>query len=151
MKKIIASVFVAGLVAATGCNPGATPGGKPSETKANGETVKKSMYTITGPGLTTSTSVKQGTSIKFNIGISRDSTFKDDVTVSAVEVPSGLTVSFEPKSFKGSETKEIEVTVKAADDAKVGAETFKVEGKSAGSEPAFTPVKVTVDAKDKNK
>jgi uncharacterized membrane protein len=97
------------------------------------------------------TKVEQGTSKTFKIGISRGSDFKDDVTLKADSPDSKLTVTFDQNAFKGSEKKDIEATVKAADDAKIGESTIAITGTPQSGEPTTLNVKVDVTAKAKNK
>lgn len=151
MRKLIASLCVASLVAGAGCNTSPS-GGRPSGApKADGgTTARKETFKLHGPEL--ATKVKQGATEKFNLSISRDSAFKDDVAIK-VDAPadSKLSVSMEPNAFKASEDKKVEVAVKAADDAPLGKHTLKVTGSPQSGSPTMLDVTVEVVAKEKNK
>jgi uncharacterized membrane protein len=154
MKRLIASLCVAGLVACTGCNSSSTGGrssnptnpGKPGDATASG---KDESFKLTGPE---SFTIKQGEMKAFDVGISRTN-FKDDVTVSAQVENADAKVKAEAKDkmFKGADPKDkkISITVNAADDAKLGDYTIDVNGKpEAGAAPA-KPLQVKLKVEKK--
>jgi hypothetical protein len=172
MKKLMASLCVAGLVAWSGCNTSPT-GGRSGTT---GPTTGPATVTKTGPSGTTTTTertsayptpggketfklhgpelathVEQGTAKTFKVSISRDSNFKDDVTLKAASPDPKLHVTIEPNILKGSEKKDAEVTVTADGDAKLGKETVHVTGTPQSGNPTTVDVTVDVTAKAKNK
>ncbi len=172
MKKLMASLCVAGLVAWSGCNTSPTGG----RSNATGPATGSSTTTKAGPSGTTTTTertssyptsggketfklhgpelathVEQGTAKTFKVSISRDSNFKDDVTLKADSPDPKLHVTIEPNVFKGSEKKDAEVTVKAADDAKLGKETIHITGTPQSGNPTTVDATVDVTAKAKNK
>jgi uncharacterized membrane protein len=154
MKRLIASLCVAGLVACTGCNSSSTGGrqanatnpGKPGENTTTG---KDEKFELDGPK---SFTVKQGEMKEFTVTISRTN-FKDDVTLTAsVEnTDNKVKAEVKDKTFKGSDPKDkkIAIAVSAADDAKLGDYTIDVNGKpEAGHAPAVPlQVKLKVEKK----
>jgi hypothetical protein len=157
MKKFMAGLMVAGLVAFVGCS-GTTGGRAPSGgsggsgaahttgQKGGGLTGGREEFSIKPP--LTSTHIKQGETKKVKITISRGADFKDDVTLD-VEPPDGLTASVEPKVLKGPDNKEAEVTLTAKDNAPAGKDLeVKVTAKPEKGERAANTFKVTVEGKE---
>jgi uncharacterized membrane protein len=157
MKKLMASLFLASLMATVGCNASPTGGrpatpapsaGGPAHTVTGGS---KETFKLEAPE--TSQTVKQGTSTKFNVSISRGADFKDDVAVTAEPQgdSKGLKVEVSPKEFKASDKKPVEVTVTASDDASLGKHVIQITGKPQAGTPTSVNVTVNVTAKEGNK
>jgi uncharacterized membrane protein len=151
MKKLIASLCVTCLVAGAGCN--SSPTGGRSGTTSSGLTgthvSKKETFKLNGPSVTTK--IEQGTSKTFKVSISRGSEFKDDVALKAESSDPKVHVTLDSNAFMGSEKKDVEATVKAADDAKLGESEITVTGSPQAGEPTTLAVKIDVTAKAKNK
>jgi hypothetical protein len=165
MKRLLTSLCVAGLVACAGCNSSPT-GGRTASTGSTtnrtgamtGETTtqtttsgKKESFKLKGPSSLPETRVEQGTSKTFSVSISRDSNFKDDVTLKADTDDPKVHVTLEPSVFKGSEKKDVEATAKVDDDAKLGEHTIRITGTPQAGAPTTLEVKIDVTAKAKNK
>src|ERR1700722_6004290 len=147
MKRLMACLCVAGLVACTGCN--SSPTGGRTETNTTNpnrpSSSTKETFKLKAPEM--ATKVEQGTSKTFKISISRGADFKDDVTLKAESSDPKLHADLEPKAFKGSENKDVEVTVKADPEAKLGKQTITITGTPAAGEPTSVAAEVDVTAK----
>jgi hypothetical protein len=145
MKKVLMGLMVAGLVAGLGCNQ--STGGRPATgAHGGGITGGKEKFTLKGP--VTTTTLMQGETRKDELTVSKGAEFKDDITFSVKSKPEGVDATVEPKTLKGSEgSGKVEVTLKAADNAKTGEGTVVVEGKPHEGEPADIPIKVKVEPK----
>ncbi len=102
----------------------------------------KDTFTLGVPLL--STSIKQGESKTVDIGISRDKTFAQDVTLTFGEMPTGVTIeTADPVIKHGDKAAQVKLT--AAADAALGDFTVKVTGKplTSGAE-AVRELKFTV-------
>jgi len=152
MKKLITSLCVVGLIASVGCNTSTTGGRTPTTSSTGSHTTmgNKESFKLSAP--TMSTSIKQGTSEKVKVSISRGHDFKDNVKLTAKASDPKLHVTMEPTAFRGSETKDVEVTIHADDDAKVGDATVNITGiPEAGGHETTVAIPVTVKAKESNK
>ncbi len=140
MKVVYTGLMVAGLVLATGCNQ-STTGGKPSEPHGS--------FKLTGPSNTPETTVKHGESVTKDITIDADKNFKEDLTFDAKVEPAdpGLTATVEPKVWKASDPKKVELHIKATDKTKSGDYTIDVTGKPATGNPTTVHVKIKVPEK----
>jgi len=98
-------------------------------------------FTLSAPLL--STSVNQGESKEVSIGIKRDKTFDQDVTLNFGEMPEGVTIEPADPVIKAGET-EAKVTITCAADASLGDFGIKVTGHPAEGRDAMTEIKVTV-------
>jgi hypothetical protein len=158
MKRLIASLCVAGLVACTGCNNTSGTGGRTSgatHREGGGTTStttttsgKNEEFKLTGPVELTPITVKQGEMKEIDIGISRTN-FKDNVAVTATvegATDGKVKAELKDKVFKGSEPKDkkIAMNVSAADDAKVGDYTIDVTGKPEAGAATAEPLKVKI-------
>ena len=140
MKALYTSLFVAGLLVVTGCNT-STSGGKPG--------VPGGGFTLKGPSNTPETTVKHGESLTKEITIDPDKNFKEDISFDTKVDPAdkGVTASAEPKTWKASDPKKVELRIKASDAAPQGEYTIHVTGKPAKGNPTTVDVKVKVPAK----
>jgi hypothetical protein len=140
MKTLCAGLVLAGLVLATGCNQ-STTGGKPDEPKGS--------FTLQGPLNTPETTVKHGESVTKDITIKPETNFKEDIRFDTKVEPAdgGVTATVEPKVWKASEPKKIELHMKATDTAKEGEYTIHVTGNPAKGNPTTLDVKIKVPAK----
>jgi hypothetical protein len=142
MKAICTGLILAGLVLATGCNQSST-GGKPGE--ANGS------FKVRGPSNVLETTVKQGETIKKDLTVEAGKNFQEDITFDAKVAPAdtGVSATVEPKVWKASETKKVELSIKAADDAKQGEYAIHVMCKPAKGASTTLDVKIKVPEKKK--
>lgn len=140
MKVVYTGLMVAGLLLATGCNQSPT-GGKPGEPHGS--------FKLKGPANTPETTVKHGESVTKEITIDADKNFKEDLTFDARLDPEepGVTASVDPKVWKASEPKKIELHIKATDKAKTGEYTVHVTGKPAKGDATTVDVKFKVPEK----
>lgn len=155
MRRLIASLCVAGLVACTGCNNTSGTGGRSANPtnpgKSGNETVtgKDEKFDLTGPN---SVTVKQGEMKDIDIGISRTN-FKDDVTVAAnVEnADNKVRAELKDKVFRGSEPKDkkIAMSVSAASDAKLGDYMIDVTGKPEAGTVTSKPLQIKLKVEKK--
>jgi uncharacterized membrane protein len=105
---------------------------------------KKETFTVSVPLL--STSLKQGETKAVAIGIKRDKSFDENVTLKFDDLPKGVTVEPASPVIKNGET-EAKLMFKAADDASVGDKTVKVTGHPTKGADAEHDFKLTVDKK----
>ncbi|HZZ72761.1 MAG TPA: hypothetical protein VFE24_10945 [Pirellulales bacterium] len=122
MKKSIASLLVCGLVALVGCNNKSAPGG-PNANPENKPMVgtAENSFTISAPN----ESLNQGDSKSATISISRGKNFDQDVSLSFMQLPTGVTVS-PATAMLSKADKEVKVNIDAAADAAVGDFTAQV-------------------------
>lgn len=92
---------------------------------------------------TLSTTLKQGEAQTISIGITRDQTFDQDVTLTFGEMPTGVTLEPESPVLKQGDT-EAQVKFTAADDAALGNFGVKVTGHPVKGDDASKEVKLTV-------
>ncbi|HZY84672.1 MAG TPA: hypothetical protein VFE78_07560 [Gemmataceae bacterium] len=121
MRKLIAGLAIAGLVALSGChNTSATGGG----TQTGG------TFKFEAPK--TSTTVKHGSSETVEIKVDKKD-FKEDVNLSvSVDPPNkGVTAEVSPKTLKASDVAKVDVKVSVDDKAPDGEYKVKVIGKPA--------------------
>ncbi len=164
MKRFIVGLCVAGLVAFTGCSNTSSTGGRPGTgglgggkttgtgatgTPTNAPHGNRETFELKGP--TGTEKVEQGTSVKFKLSISRGKDFKDNVMLKAESPDPKLHVTLEPNEFRGSENKDVEVTVAADPDAKIGEDHVRITGTPQSGNPTTLDVKVDVTARPKNK
>lgn len=141
MKRVLTSAIAAfGFFIGAGCNK-SEPGGHPkssASTSTNAET-----FTLSPPRMSTSLKPKESKAVK--IDINRKDAFKEAVTLTATDVPPGLSVD-EKTKVADSATKEVTFTVTAAENAQAADYIIKVSGKpeKPGKE-TITDVKITVD------
>ena len=93
-----------------------------------------------------SPSLKQGEAKTVAIGIKRDKTFDQDVTLSFADLPAGVTIDAAGLLIKHGE-EEGKVTLKAANDAALGTFTVKMTGHPKTGADATHDFKFTVDKK----
>jgi len=148
MKRSIVGLLAIALVAFTGCGPKGTTGGP----GATDKDAKKPLYgqadnTFNLSVPTWSTTLQQGETKEVAIGIKRGKNLDEDVTVTLVDVPAGVT--FDPASpvIKHGDT-EAKFTLKAGDEAPVGDFTVKVTGHPTKGADASNEFKLTVSNKD---
>jgi hypothetical protein len=132
MKKLIASLSIAGLIACTGCNASptggrpATPSSGTSGSATHTASGKKESFKLKGPESTEK--VEQGASKTFAVSISRDSNFKDNVTLKAEASDSKVHVKLDPPEFKASDKKDVEAALTADGDAPLGKGQVSITG-----------------------
>ncbi|ADB16368.1 hypothetical protein Psta_1693 [Pirellula staleyi DSM 6068] len=85
----------------------------------------KDSFTISLPYL--STSLKQGETKEFVVGISRDKTFDEDVTLKFSEMPKGVTIDNEAPVIKRGES-EAKLMLTGSEDAALGNFSIDVTG-----------------------
>jgi uncharacterized membrane protein len=151
MKRLIASFCVASLVACTGCNSSPTGGRENKTTSPSGHVSSSNKETFKLSGPETATKVEQGKSNTFKLKISRGVDFKDDVALKVESPDPKLHVTLDPTTFKGSETKDVEATVKADNDAKIGKEMITITGAPQAGKATNLEVEIEVTAQPKNK
>ena len=140
MKTLYASLMAAGMLVVTGCNVSST-GGKPGESA--------SSFTLKGPGNTPETSVKQGGSVSKDLSIDAEKNFKESIALAVTVEPGdkGVTAAVEPTTWKASDGKKVELTIKASDKAAKGEYTIHVKGTPAKGNPTSVDVKIKVTEK----
>lgn len=145
MKRLFALFLPALLIAAIGCNksgsaggPGATdPAAKPLIGQAD------NTFNLTAP----SVSVKQGETASDTITIKRGTNFDQDVALTFVDLPKGITLDPSGPSIPSKAT-DAKFNVTASDDAALGEFTVKVIGHPANGSDATNQFKITVAKKD---
>ena len=104
----------------------------------------KDTFSLSLPLL--STTVKQGESQTFAVGIKRDKTFDEDVTLLFGELPTGITMEPAAPVIKRGET-EAKVVLTGANDAALGNFDIKVTGHPVQGADAMSDLKLTVAGK----
>jgi len=129
-----------------GTDHGTTTSTTTSKSSPNGSMFGNAdnTFTLDMPNLTTH--LKQGEAKNVTISLKRGKNFSEDVALSFVDVPKGVTIDPASPTVKHSDT-EVKLTVKAADDAAVGDFTIKVKGHPTTGADAENTMKVTVDKK----
>jgi uncharacterized membrane protein len=147
MKRLLAGLLATGLLALTGCGSPGTPGGP----GATNPSVKKPMvgqaeeaFSLSVPAL--STGIKQGEMKALSISIKRGKNFDEDVALAFGEMPKGLTIEPAKPVIKHGDS-EVNLSLKAADDAALGDFTIKVTGSPKKGAEASNDFKVTVHKK----
>ena len=145
MKRTFAGLLVVALVALVGCG-GKDRAGGPGATNPTGKQPlygqADNTFNLTAP----STSLKQGETKAVSIGIKRDKTFDQDVTLQFADLPKGVTLDPASSVIKHGDT-EAKLTFKAADDASLGNFGVKVMGHPTKGADAATELKLTVAKK----
>lgn len=138
MKALCASLVVAGLVVLSGCN-----------TSSSGGSSEAGTFKLKGPSNTPETTVKRGEPVTKDITVDADKNFKQEITFEVTVEPADkdVTASVEPKVWKGSENKKVELHIKAGDKADKGEYTIHVKGKPAKGDATEVTVKVKVPEK----
>jgi uncharacterized membrane protein len=104
----------------------------------------KDSFTLTMPDATT---LKQGEEQTVSVGIERDKTFDQDVTLNFGEMPKGVTLEPATPMIKQGSA-EGQVTITAAKDASLGDFGIQVTGHPAKGADASGEFKLTVVAKE---
>ena len=107
---------------------------------------RSNTFTLKGPGLFTSTSLKQGEKKVFEMTVDRGDTFKQAVQLSA-ETPKGVTAKFDKPTVAAGDAEKVNLTVEVAPDAAVGDHVIRVTGKPESGPSATEQVKLSVSAK----
>lgn len=105
---------------------------------------QKDTFTLSVPFL--STSLKQGDTKAVSIGITRDKTFDQDVTLTFADMPKGVTLDPASSVIKRGEA-DAKFTLKGADDAALGDFAVKVTGHPPNGSDASNELKFTVAKK----
>lgn len=102
----------------------------------------ENTFRLDAPNL--ATSIKQGETKVVTIGITRSTNFDQDVTLSFVDLPKGITIApAEPKIKHGE--KEVKLNITAAADAALNDFTIKMIGHPATGKDATNEFKLTVE------
>lgn len=101
----------------------------------------KDSFALSAPRL--STSLNQGDTQTVSIGIKRDKSFDQDVTLKFGDLPTGVTLEPETFVFERGDT-EAHLKLTAADDAALGNFSVKVAGHPAKGDDASTEFNLTV-------
>ena len=147
MKKSLAILLVAALVASTGCNNKSTPGGPGATNRGGNKPVvgrAEDTFTLDPPNL--ATKLKQGESKAVAIGINRGKNFDQDVTLKFEDLPKGASIEPASSVIKHGDT-EAKFTVKAADDAAVGDLVLKIAAHPTKGSDGSSEFKITVEKK----
>lgn len=147
--KVFAAVVFSGvaLAALYGCSP-TTPGGPgtaapESEKPMIGQT--DNTFTLDVPML--ATKIKQGDTDTITIGIKRGTNFAQDVSLDFANVPEGVTI--DPANAGIPRTEEdVELTVRAAENAVLGDFIVKVTGNPDSGADAMADVSLTITKGD---
>ncbi len=105
---------------------------------------KEETFTLSVP--TFSTSVKQGETKAVSIGINRDKSFDQDVTLKFADLPKGVTLDPVSPVIKHGDT-EAKLKLTSVDDAPLGDFTIKVTGHPTKGADASHDFKISVDKK----
>jgi uncharacterized membrane protein len=147
MKKILAGCVVAALAAFVGCDKSGTPGGPGVSKSDSGRGIvsqPEDTFSLSVPTL--STKIRQGETKTMMISLKRGKNFSEDVHLKFDNLPKGVTMDPAAPTIKSSET-EIQIKIKAADDAALGDFTVKLMGEPSKGTTATNEVKITVDKK----
>lgn len=143
MKKIITVLVVGSIVALSGCDK-STPGG-PGVNLLHTENasvgIEDDTFMLDAPAL--STKLAQGEASDIRIGIKRGKNIDQDVTLSFIELPAGVTISPMNPVIKHGDS-EAKMTVTAAADAALGDFSIKVMGSPKEGPDATSNLKITV-------
>ncbi len=130
---VLAASALFALSVGIGCN-------KSSE---GGVTGTKDTFKIGAPVM--ATTIKQGDKQTVSITVDRDSGFQQSVKLDA-QAPKGLKVDMDKSTVKGSDAKEVALSITADKDCPLGDHVVKVTGKPDTGNPTTVDVKVTVTA-----
>lgn len=141
MKRLLASVIVAALVAAVGCENKSPPGGpgatKPGQDAGQG---KAETFKVKAPG---ETKLKQTETKNITIDIDRGKNFDQPVTLT-FEMPKGLHVKPESVTIQAGNSSG-KVDLVADKDASVGEQAITIHAKPTSGAEVSTIWKVHVD------
>lgn len=143
MKNIIAILFLGSIVALSGCDK-STPGGPGVnllQTKDASIGLEDDTFSLDTPTL--STKLAQGESANVTIGIKRGKNIDQDVTLSFMELPSGMSIDPMNPVIKHGDS-DAKMTVTATGDAALGDFLVKVMGHPGTGPDATTELKITV-------
>jgi hypothetical protein len=102
-------------------------------------------FRLTAPtGLTAGVTLKQGEKKEVTIGISRGSTFKENVKLEVKNPPKGLTVTPEKPSIAAGDS-QAKVMIEAAKDAPLGTHTVEITGVPDNGASATVDLTVKVE------
>ncbi len=146
MKRIVAGLFLTGLVAAVGCDKGGTAGG-PGVTNSASKPPLLGQADDTFKITTSAMTVSQGDTVPGSVGIKRGTNFAQDVGLAFSELPKGVTIEPAAPVLKAQAT-EATFSVKVADDAAPGETTVKVIGHPGKGGDATNEFKLTIAKKD---
>jgi hypothetical protein len=104
----------------------------------------KDSFTLTVP--TFSTSLNQGETKTISIGISRQKSFNEPVTLAFGNLPTGVTVELDDPVIEPGDA-EAQLTLTAADDASLGSFSIMVTGHPGKGADAVSQLNVTVAKK----
>jgi uncharacterized membrane protein len=107
----------------------------------------KDSFTLSAPRTST---VQQGATQTIAVGITRDTTFDQDVTLTFTDLPTGVTLQPESIVIKHGEAR-AETTLTAARDAALGNFTIKVNGRPAKGAEAMDEFQLTVTKGEETK
>jgi hypothetical protein len=107
----------------------------------------KDTFTLSPPRTAT---VQQGETQTVAVGITRDTTFDQDVTLTFTELPTGVTLQPQSVVIKQGEA-QAETTLTAARDAALGNFTIKVTGRPAKGADAMNEFQLTVNKGEETK
>jgi hypothetical protein len=135
MRAILLTWFAAiALVMAAGCQKSTSTG--PSTTGKSEDTKKLTLVT------SESQSIEQGETDRIQITINRDN-FNDPVTISLNDLPPGIEFVEKTATIPPNDNM-VTLTLKAADDAAVGEQTFVIVAEAPGLDKNTQTVKLMV-------
>jgi uncharacterized membrane protein len=151
MKALFKGALGTALLLMAGCdnsnNYNNHPGGPGAPRTSEAPRVlgqNENSISLSVPSL--STKIKQGETKTISIAIKRGKNFDQDVKLGFSGAPKGLTVEPSAHSIRSADN-EVNVTMRAADDAPLGDFTIKVTGTPAQGPAAEADLKVTIAKK----
>ncbi len=147
MKQFFSRIAAITLIGLAGCGQGTSGGPGATDVSAKkpvfGQT--EDTFNLSVPFL--STTLQQGNTIDAEVGIERAKNFGEDVELTIVDLPKGVSVSPSKPTIKhGDANASIKLT--ATDEAVTGDYKIKVTGHPAKGKDAQIEFKVSVTAKD---
>lgn len=149
IRNLLFAATLPAAIALVGCGPSSPTGGtKVTVTNKEGETkTVNATFELKGPPDVLGYKINQGETKTFEIEVSKDPAFKQDISLS-VDSPKPLEVKI-PEKFAATESGKFKMEVTAAVDTPVGEHEVKITGKPSGEGKATTLVmKMKVEAKE---
>jgi len=147
MSRSFVGFLVVTLAAVVGCDQGKHTAGGPGVTTTGEKPPLYGQKDDTFNLTLASQSVKQGDAKEVTVGIKRGSNFEQDVALTFVDLPAGVTVNPAGPALKHGDA-DAKVMLKVTNEAAPGDYTVKVMGHPTKGGDATTEFKLTVAPKD---
>jgi hypothetical protein len=137
---------VAGITFLAGCGQSGAPGGPGVTERTTNKPVVTDSKESFKLSTDTSTTIKQGDRKDMKVGISRGSSFDQDVALKFNDLPQGVTIDPASPMLK-HDAKDVQLVVAAAPDAPVGDYTIHIVGRPATGPDSISDLKLSIAKK----